>query len=138
MDKVTKCGATGCWIWTAFVNPDGYGMVSVRGKSIRAHRHAYQLFVGPIPSGKQLDHLCRVRGCVNPSHLEPVSGVENWRRGESVTRQLSFRDKCKNGHELSGSNVRMYKGIRRCQICQLSYVHKYRRKKRDRLTAKFK
>jgi hypothetical protein len=71
----------GCWLWTAHVNPrTGYVQFRIGGRSgkmVLAHRWSYEHFVGPIPDGLQIDHLCRVRHCVNPSHLEPVTAREN-------------------------------------------------------------
>ena len=136
MDKVFPCPITGCWLWAAFVNPDGYGMVTVGSKSIRAHRQSYQLFVGPIPDGKQLDHLCRVRRCVNPHHLEAVDGIENWRRGESSSKLFSMRDKCANGHDLTGDNLMLYRGARRCKACNAKDVERYRSKNIETLRHK--
>lgn len=72
-----------CWLWTASTNW-GYGVLSIDGRSIRAHRFAYELLVGPIPEGLQLDHLCHVRHCVRPDHLEPVTLQEN------VVREASY------------------------------------------------
>src|SRR5437763_12827689 len=69
--------AGGCWRWQRALNEGGYGLVGYGGKVARAHRVAYELFVGPIPLELELDHLCRVRRCVNPSHLEPVTRREN-------------------------------------------------------------
>lgn len=67
-----------CWLWQGHVRPDGYGQA---GRSELAHRWSYETFVGPIPEGMHLDHVCRVRACVNPAHLEPVTREENLRRG---------------------------------------------------------
>lgn len=63
----------GCWEWTGYVNVRGYGALKYRGKVLAAHRVSYELFVGPIPGGLQLDHLCRNRSCVRPGHLEAVT-----------------------------------------------------------------
>jgi hypothetical protein len=72
---------TPCWIWQRAINGAGYGAKWFAGKVCRAHRVYYERLVGPIPAGLELDHLCRVRACVNPAHLEPVPGRENTRRG---------------------------------------------------------
>ena len=74
-----------CWVWTGRLNDDGYGVLDMSwrggGPKLRsAHRLAYELLVGPIPDGLELDHLCFVRSCVNPAHLEPVTHAENLRR----------------------------------------------------------
>lgn len=106
----------GCWIWQgATYGPQKdietrYGRIYV-SPSLRhmpAHRFSYELFVGPIPEGLQLDHLCRRRRCVNPAHLEPVTAQENIRR---YTRLLTH---CKNDHALDGMSNR---GWRFCTIC---------------------
>lgn len=65
-----------CWPWVGSVTGDGYGQMRGRG----AHRVAYELHVGPIPTGLVIDHLCHVRHCVNPRHLEAVTNQENSRR----------------------------------------------------------
>ena len=70
-----------CWIWQGTSNGSGYGMISVHGRTVCAHRYAYELYVGMIPRGYDLDHLCRRRLCVNPDHLECVTRRENVRRG---------------------------------------------------------
>jgi hypothetical protein len=81
-DKVER--ASGCWPWRSSKS-DGYGVYSVRCKGLRrnygAHRLAYRLLVGAIPTGLNLDHLCRNRACCNPQHMEPVTMAENIRRG---------------------------------------------------------
>ena len=76
----------GCWLWTAGKNNNGYGWFKVNGKMVLAHRFSYELHIGPIPEGLVLDHVkargCTNRTCVNPAHLEPVTELENIRRGE--------------------------------------------------------
>lgn len=79
-----KVDATGlCWEWTACRNREGYGRVTVEGVSQYAHRLLWLMFVGEIPEGLDLDHLCRNRGCVNPDHLQPVTRSVNVARGAS-------------------------------------------------------
>ena len=77
--KVRK--TDGCWLWTGSHNGLGYGTIRSVGRKMYVHRYSYELLVGPIPAGLELDHLCRVPGCVNPDHLEPVTHAENLRRG---------------------------------------------------------
>lgn len=72
---------TPCWVWQWNINPDGYGMAWVNGRNMGAHRLYYQRTNGAVPHGLHLDHLCRVRCCVNPDHMEPVTSGENLRRG---------------------------------------------------------
>ena len=75
--KIDKAGPGGFWLWTACLNPNGYGQVRVAGKAWLAHRRVYTLLVGEIPEGLSLDHTCRVHRCVNPEHLEPVTHAES-------------------------------------------------------------
>jgi len=72
---------TPCWVWQRSIAPSGYGCVRVTGKTRTAHSVYWERENGPIPTGLQLDHLCRNRACVRPSHLEPVTQTENVRRG---------------------------------------------------------
>lgn len=114
---------TGCWLWTGDMYPNtGYGKTHLRGISGLAHRASYSLFVGPIPHGKQLDHRCRVRSCVNPSHLEPVSAMENLHRSELTIASInSKKTECPHGHPYSGDNLAIYYGkytARYCRACK--------------------
>lgn len=81
---VDKAGPGNCWLWTGRLERNGYARFRHDGQRSGAHRYAYELEVGPIPDGLTIDHLCRVRHCVNPMHLEPVSGRENTRRREDL------------------------------------------------------
>lgn len=77
-DRVEWLGQ--CWQWTGAVNPKGYAHVRVQRVTMHAHQWSYRMFVGPVPAGLELDHLCRNTSCVRPSHLEPVTKGENVRR----------------------------------------------------------
>lgn len=83
-----------CWEWQAAVDPNGYGRFSISGRMLGAHRVAYILLVGPIADDLDLDHLCRNRRCVRPSHLEPVTRRENLLRGETLVAAHARGDTC--------------------------------------------
>lgn len=122
--------AHGCWIWRAARNAQGYG-VCWNGRSTQlAHRWVYEQIVGPIPDGLELDHLCRVRACVNPDHLEPVTHAENVRRSPSAN---AAKERCPQGHDYSDENTYEWRGRRQCRTC--SREHKRRYKERTRAAA---
>lgn len=117
--------ASGCWLWTGTINRRGYGAISVRGETKMAHRVVYEREVGPIPAGMQIDHLCRNKACVNPAHLEPVTGSENCLRAApfhpgSVRKPVRKpKTHCKRGHEYAGANIYLYRnGRRQCLTCE--------------------
>lgn len=114
-----------CWLWTGTRLKDGYGQISVAGKNRYVHRIAYAIVIGPIPKGKCLDHLCRVRHCVNPTHLEPVSIQENIQRGD-LWKVNGLKTHCRQGHPYSGENLLMVSGERRCRTCVNANARKYR------------
>ena len=108
----------GCWEWTAGKSY-GYGQFAVRrGHNQAAHRFAYELWVGPIPEGLVLDHLCRNTACVRPSHLEPVTQRTNVLRGETLPAAQVLRTHCPAGHPYDAANTyRRATGIRQCRAC---------------------
>lgn len=107
--KVDKSGE--CWLWTAGKTGGGYGHFHPAADGpVRAHRLAYEMVIGPIPEGMQLDHLCRVRHCVNPAHLEPVTNRENALRGMAPSIIARRTGKCSNGHQRNDLS-------KRCPIC---------------------
>ena len=112
---------SGCWFWTGasctgkFTN-NVYGKVGFTGKTISSHKLSYELLVGPISEGLELDHLCKNTLCCNPHHLEPVTHAENCRRGNSG-KHMSSRTHCPQGHEYTPENTYLYRNTRTCRIC---------------------
>ena len=137
--KIVTPSVDECWIWQACTGTNGYGLFRVDGRMFKAHRFAYELFVGPIPDGLELDHLCRVRTCVNPEHLDPVTHAENVRRGESGkvngARQRA-KTHCPQGHPYAGENLYVNSdGKRRCRTCNRDRGRKRAQRARDRAQA---
>lgn len=128
---------TGCWLWIGNLRPNGYGRMWYRGKSLSAHRTSYEYFVGPIPEGLELDHLCRVPRCINPAHLEPVTQQENWLRSHALTRKNRDLTECPKGHPYEGHNlvVRERDGARVCRRCRNDRAIAYSRRRRLREVA---
>lgn len=120
------------------LNTAGYGMLVMRINGIkrqrRAHRLYYELEKGPIPLGLTLDHLCRVRCCVNPEHLEPVTSVENVMRGENFFAQQARRTHCPKGHPYAGDNLFFSKkGERKCRLCDRARALRYQIVNREKV-----
>lgn len=105
-----------CWLYTGTRNSGGYGRFSVNGKQVQAHRFAYEALVGPIPE-ETLDHLCRVRACVNPAHLEPLSMKENALRGFGLPAINARKTTCAEGHALTWIRTSRNRKWRACKIC---------------------
>ena len=104
----------GCWRWTGCKHKEGYGFTQAAGEKL-AHRAVYVLIRGPIPPGLTLDHLCRVRDCVNPDHLDPCDIGTNYRRAMPFRKPKRF---CPRGHEYTPDNVvRWRNGWRHCKTC---------------------
>ena len=125
--KVDRRGPDECWPWLAGSLDGGYGVFHVVSLgSVKAHRMSYELLIGPIPEGLQLDHLRRNRGCVNPAHLDPVPNDINFRRGQSVSALNATKTHCIRGHEFTAENTmwrptRRGTTERRCRACHRAY-----------------
>jgi hypothetical protein len=129
--KVLKRGADECWPWTGSAGGTGgapYGRVKLprnggESRQVQAHRVAYELCVGPIPEGLQLDHLCKNTLCVNPAHLEAVTAQENTLRGSGITAREAELTHCPKGHPYDAENTARWgrhgkPAWRNCRICQ--------------------
>lgn len=112
----------GCWRWVGATQNNGYGVLAMPGRRVvLAHRWSYEHFVGSIPRGLEIDHLCRVRVCVNPAHMEAVTHRENGLRGEGGKArgaQMRAKTHCVHGHEFTPENTRIKRdGNRACRTC---------------------
>jgi hypothetical protein len=112
-----------CWLWMGEINNDGYGRFTIRKNHALAHRFSYEMLVGYIPEGLQIDHLCKVRNCLNPNHLEPVTSMENTRRSKGNIYN-SVTTHCMKGHEYLEENIyQRPNGSRECLTCKQRNAH---------------
>lgn len=136
LDKIEVGGDGGHWMWTSARNENGYGVFWVGGaKRMKyAHRFAYELLVGPIGPSLEIDHLCRVRLCVNPMHLRTATGRENTLSGLTLAASNAAATHCIRGHEFTEANTyRRTNGARTCRQCSShEYPSRQREKVRDR------
>lgn len=107
----------GCWIWSGFCGPDGYGQFRANGRKLSAHRWAYEEWVGPAPNGVELCHLCPNRKCVNPAHVAPSTRPDIYKRYEPGVKRRSH---CAKGHEFTTENTYIVPGTgqRQCVACR--------------------
>lgn len=118
----------GCWLWIgANTGANGYGQFSADKRRFVAHRWSYERFVGPIPNGLTLDHLCKTTCCVNPAHLEPVTNKVNVLRGNSISANNARKTHCKRGHELTGDNLIERRDGRECRACSAMRIRSWQR-----------
>jgi hypothetical protein len=134
-----------CWLWTASLDKDGYGTMQANHKKIHVHRFSYEHFVGPIPEGLTVDHVChnanpdcrggrdcQHRRCIRPDHLEPVPDRINLIRGNSPFVLNSRKTHCKHGHEYSEVNTYVARrGTRHCRTCRQRWTNENRARKRQ-------
>lgn len=127
-DKAESLG--GCWRWTGSIDSGGYGRIAV-GKTCKyVHRVSFEIFVGPIQSGLQIDHLCRVRCCWNPQHLEAVTAALNMRRSNATGAVALRRDTCLRGHAYRKYGVTRHQR-RVCRLCLVVYSRVYSKLTRE-------
>lgn len=108
--------ANGCWEWTGAFDRSGYGAFKDQGKKINSHRWSYRHFKGEPPKGLDIDHLCRVRKCVSPEHLEAVTRKVNVQRGLAAQERKTH---CIHGHAYTPENTYRYPdGARECRTCK--------------------
>jgi hypothetical protein len=134
--KVDKSGT--CWLWTEHLLANGYARFHVSGsygyrERPYAHRWIYEVTYGPIPVGMEIDHLCRVRHCVNPTHLEAVTHAENVARTTGHNHgPYDVGTHCKHGHERTPENTGVNKyGARYCRPCARAVNQRISAKKRS-------
>lgn len=113
---------TPCEIWDGRIDRNGYGKLGNKW----AHRVAWEVDRGPIPPGMWIDHLCRVRACVNVEHMEVVTPKVNLGRATTYPDMQIARSSCRNGHTYSPNNVRMRNGNRQCIICARARWHRWK------------
>jgi hypothetical protein len=134
-EYVDRGGGDECWLWTGGIKPEGYGDIWWHGAMRRAHRVSYELLVGPIPDGLELDHLCHSRDrtcnagnncthrkCVNPAHLEAVTSQVNVSRSLSPPALNAAKTECVHGHPFDDGNTRIRRdGTRACRQCDRAH-----------------
>ena len=126
LDRSTPEPNTGCWLWSGSGTINGYGQITIGKHKQMAHRLSYEAFVGPVPSGLVLDHICRQRWCVNPEHLEPVTQRVNTLRGKTLPAVNAAKTHCKRGHEFTPENLyASISGKRICKACKRAHKARF-------------
>lgn len=119
-----RCESTGCHTYAGSLSTQGYGRFVLGGRVFFAHRISYRLHVGELVDGMDLDHLCRNRACVNPTHLDQVVPTVNILRGEGAAAINARKTHCKHGHEFTADNIYTFRGFRHCRTCRRIDSHK--------------
>ena len=134
--QVVRVPESNCWIWIGDAHKrDHHGRFTVSSTGnkpyrVMAYRWSYEQMVGPIPDGMQLDHFRCEPLCVNPAHLEPVTGKENQHRGNGLGGVNFRKTHCPAGHPLSGDNLIAQRGRRYCRACRNQQAREYGARKR--------
>lgn len=127
ISEISFYNGTPCWEWTGCKQPNGYGQFKADGrrgaKKTSPHRFAYEHYIGLIPEGYEIDHLCKNRSCCNPEHLEAITAQEN------RIRRNADQTHCKHGHEFTEENTRISNGKRVCRACIARRVKEHYKRK---------
>lgn len=127
----------GCIAFKGNIVAGGYGQMHAdSGGPLYAHRFSYQMFVGEIPHGLVIDHLCRNRHCVNPDHLRAVTHYENTIIGISPQAINSRKTACPQGHIYDDTNTYYWNGDRQCRICRKINFKNYKRRRHERIRSR--
>lgn len=138
--KVDKRKPSDCWPWLGAQGSGGYGTIRrTGGGNTPVHRVSYELFVGPIPAGLDIDHTCHDpevctkgdscphRQCVNPAHLDPVTHRENVLRGDTIMSKNAVKMHCPQGHPYEGENLYITPaGGRDCRTCRRAATKRFK------------
>jgi hypothetical protein len=119
---------SGCWLWVGADNGWGYGSFNRDRRRYAVHRLMYEAARGPIPPGLEIDHLCRVRSCANPAHMEPVTRRENQLRGRGFVASEARQTHCLHGHAFTDDNTYLRRDRlgRQCRACAARRARAYR------------
>lgn len=125
-----------CLVWQLSGLAKGYGQIWVgpgKGHMRLAHRISYELWVGPIPEGWEIDHLCKNKACIEPTHLEAVSREEHQRRTDQGAFNLA-KTQCPEGHAYDETNTYRHGTRRHCKTCRRARVRRWREQQKAKLT----
>ena len=129
LHRLLKLQPSGCLVWQGTKNDHGYGQITWMGQLTYVHRLMYESYIGPIPDGLELDHLCRVPSCANPAHLEAVPHKVNSLRGVSPRAMQARQTHCIHGHAFDAHNTYIRKeGARQCRQCKAEWMRRRYRK----------
>lgn len=118
LEKMIPEPNTGCWLWTGATNSQGYGQIRVDGVCHTASRVSFECFNGQLAPGMEPDHICRVRSCINPGHMEAVTHAEN--------RGRALKEFCRNGHDLRITRIILPAGSG-CKVCRYEATKRWRK-----------
>ena len=131
-DKISPEPNSGCWLWTGALSTRGYARIWHQGQMRQAHRIMYEMTRGSIPNPLVIDHLCRVRHCVNPDHMEVVTNRENLLRGVGITAKNYRKTHCIRGHIFNYENTVILPSkptVRHCRKCKNLHWRRWWRSK---------